>query len=197
MDMLSRTEPSFATVFEFTTMGMAIISLNGQWMKMNNSLSTITGYSEEELLYTDITTIFLPEETDKLVGLFRAIVVWGFAFFSDRTKMKSKEGTIIRVECGISLIRDSDNEPLYYMAQMKDLSRKSEMERKLAESEQRYNSLIEHNPAGILTSDLNGLIKSVNPAMERILGYHERRIWWDGPSIISGSKRESSRIPDR
>ena len=45
------------------------------------------------------------------------------------------------------------------------------LKRKLAESEQRYNSLIEHNPAGIITSDLNGLIKSVNPAMERILGY--------------------------
>ncbi|MDQ0875486.1 two-component system sporulation sensor kinase A [Paenibacillus sp. V4I3] len=171
MDMLSRTEPSFATVFEFTTMGMAIISLNGQWMKMNNSLSAITGYSEEELLYTDITTIFLPEETDKLIGLLDQLLSGDLRSVQIEQSMKSKEGTIIRVECGISLIRNSDNEPLYYMAQMKDLSRKSEMERKLAESEQRYNSLIEHNPAGILTSDLNGLIKSVNPAMERILGY--------------------------
>ena len=42
MDMLSRMEPSFATVFEFTTMGMAIISLNGQWMKINTSLCTYT-----------------------------------------------------------------------------------------------------------------------------------------------------------
>lgn len=171
MDMLSRTEPSFATVFEFTTIGMAIISLNEQWMKMNNSLSAITGYSEEELLYTDITTIFLPEESDKLLGLLNQLLSGDLRSFQIEQRMKSKEGTILRVECGISLIRNSDNEPLYYMAQMKDLSKKSEMELKLAESEQRYNSLIEHNPAGILTSDLNGLIRSVNPAMERILGY--------------------------
>lgn len=171
MDMLSRTEPSFATVFEFTTMGMAIISLNGQWMKMNNSLSAITGYSEEELLYSDITTIFLPEENDKLFGLLEQLLSGDLRSFQIEQRMKSKEGTIIRVECGISLIRNSDHEPLYYMAQMEDLTIKSEMERKLAESEQRYKSLIEHNPAGILTSDLNGLIISVNPAMERILGY--------------------------
>ncbi|MCY9665429.1 PAS domain S-box protein [Paenibacillus alginolyticus] len=171
MDMLSRTEPSFATVFEFTTIGMAIISLNGQWMKMNNSLSAITGYSEEELLYTDITTIFLPEESDKLLGLLKQLLSGDLRSFQIEQRMKSKEGKILKVECGISLIRNSDNEPLYYMAQMKDLSKKSEMELKLAESEQRYNSLIEHNPAGILTSDLNGLIISVNPAMERILGY--------------------------
>jgi PAS domain S-box-containing protein len=171
MDMLSRTEPSFAMVFEFTTMGMAIISLNGQWMKMNNSLSAITGYSEEELLYTDITTIFLPDENDKLFGLLEQLLSGDLRSFQIEQRMKSKEGKIIRVECGISLIRNSDHEPLYYMAQMKDLTIKSEMERKLAESEQRYNSLIEHNPAGILTSDLNGLIMSVNPAMERILGY--------------------------
>ncbi|KRF13314.1 PAS domain S-box protein [Paenibacillus sp. Soil787] len=171
MDILSRMEPSFATVFEFTTMGMAIISLNGQWMKMNNSLSSITGYSEEELLYTDITTILMPEETDKLLGLLEQLSSGDLRSFQIEQRMKSKEGTILRVECGISLIRNSDNEPLYYMAQLKDLSKKTEMERKLAESEQRYNSLIEHNPAGIITSDLNGLIISVNPAMERILGY--------------------------
>ncbi|MCY9697765.1 PAS domain S-box protein [Paenibacillus alginolyticus] len=171
MDMLSRTEPSFATVFEFTTIGMAIISLNGQWMKMNNSLSAITGYSEDELLYTDITTIFLPEESDKLLGLLKQLLSGDLRSFQIEQRMKSKEGKILKVECGISLIRNSDNEPLYYIAQMKDLSKKSEMELKLAESEQRYNSLIEHNPAGILTSDLNGLIISVNPAMERILGY--------------------------
>ena len=65
------------------------------------------------------------------------------------------------------------NEPLYYMAHLRDLSINSEIERRLAESEQRYTSLIEHNPAGILTSDLNGLIQTVNPAMERILGFTE------------------------
>ncbi|KQX66942.1 PAS domain S-box protein [Paenibacillus sp. Root444D2] len=171
MDMLSRTEPSFATVFEFTTMGMAIISLNGQWMKMNNSLIAITGYSEEELVNTDITTIFLPEENDKLPGHLEQLLSGDLRYFQIEQRLKSKEGVIKRVECGISLIRNSDNEPLYYMAQMKDLSIKSEMELKLAESEQRYNSLIEHNPAGIITSDLNGVIISVNPAMERILGY--------------------------
>ncbi|WNR42191.1 PAS domain S-box protein [Paenibacillus roseipurpureus] len=56
------------------------------------------------------------------------------------------------------------------------MSMQSDMERKLAESEQRYKSLIKHNPAGILTCDLDGRIQSLNPAMERILGYTEAEL---------------------
>ncbi|MGG1517322.1 PAS domain S-box protein [Paenibacillus oryzisoli] len=50
------------------------------------------------------------------------------------------------------------------------------MARKLAESEQRYRSLIEHNLAGIVTCDMQGHILSMNQAMERILGYTEQEL---------------------
>jgi two-component system sporulation sensor kinase A len=171
--LLSKTEPSFAAVFEFTTMGMAIISLDGLWMRINNSLSSITGYCEQELVFKDINDIFLPEEAVKLHELFGQLLSGEQHSFQIEMKMKQKDGAMLEVECGISLIRGSHNEPLYYLSQFSHLSPKSEMERKLAESEQRYKSLIEHNPAGILTCDLNGLIKNINPAMERILGFTE------------------------
>ncbi|SDN75188.1 two-component system, sporulation sensor kinase A [Paenibacillus sp. yr247] len=172
--LLPRTEPSFAAVFEFNTIGMALISMGGLWMRVNSSLSAITGYSEEELVYTEITDIFLPEDTVKLPELIGQLLAGEMRTIQIEKRMKQKDGTIIWVECVVSIIRDANNEPLYYISQIRDLSsRKSDMERKLVESEQRYKSLIEHNPAGILTCDLNGLIKSVNPAMERILGFTE------------------------
>ena len=62
MDILSRTEPSFAANLEFTTIGMALISLNKQWMKINNKPSSIIGYSEEDLVNMNIDAILLPEE---------------------------------------------------------------------------------------------------------------------------------------
>ncbi|RXT05650.1 PAS domain S-box protein [Ammoniphilus sp. CFH 90114] len=42
-----------------------------------------------------------------------------------------------------------------------------------AKSEQHYKSLFEHNPNAVFSFDLEGNYLSVNPAMERLLGYSE------------------------
>ena len=68
--------------------------------------------------------------------------------------MKHKDSTLKRMDCQMSVVHDGTNKPYACIVQVKDLSTQSEMERKLAESEQRYKSLIEHNPAGILTCDI-------------------------------------------
>lgn len=174
--LLSSTEPSFAAVFEFTTMGIAIISLNGLWLRVNNSLCTLTGYAEEELVNRELHAIFSPDESEELEAYFEQMLSGDTSFYQLEKKLIRKDGSIAWVEFRISLMRDSQDEPFYYMSQISYLSQKTEMERKLAESEQRYKSLIEHNPAGILTCDLKGTIKSLNPAMERILGYTEGEV---------------------
>lgn len=171
--LLSGIEPSFAAVFEFTTMGIAIISLSGLWLRVNNPLCTLTGYMEEELVFREIHAIFPPEEAEKLEQCFDHLLSGVIDTVQLEKKVIQKDGTTAWVEFRISLIRDSHRVPLYYLSQISYLSQKTEMERKLAESEQRYKSLIEHNPAGILTCDLKGIIKSLNPAMERILGFEE------------------------
>ncbi|NOV02973.1 PAS domain S-box protein [Paenibacillus planticolens] len=174
--LLSGTEPSFAAVFEFTTMGIAIISLSGLWVRVNNRLCTLTGYTEEELVYKDLRGIFSPEEDEELGSCFEQLISGKISASQLEKKLIQKDGTLAWVDFRISLVRNSQNEPLYYISQISYLTQKTEMERKLAESEQRYKSLIEHNPAGILTCDLKGMIKSLNPAMERILGFEEREM---------------------
>ncbi|UKS29095.1 PAS domain S-box protein [Paenibacillus sp. HWE-109] len=171
--LLSRTEPSFASIFEYTTVGMALISLHGHWMRMNSSMCSLSGYAEEDLLYKELHDLFLPDEKIKMRARISQLLSGDIRAIHMEKKLIQKEGNILGVECDMSLVRDAYNQPLYFISQIRPLPPKSEMEQKLAESEQRYKSLIEHNPAGILTCDLNGLIKNVNPAMERILGFLE------------------------
>ncbi|MEC0232500.1 PAS domain S-box protein [Paenibacillus alba] len=192
--LFSSTEPSFASVFEFSTVGMALVSLQGRWIRVNPSLCQLSGYSEDELVYRDLNDLFLPEENVKMRGISAQLLAGEIRSAQFDKRMKQKDSTLLDVECGISLARDAYNQPLYYIFQLKALPTKSEMEQKLAESEQRYKSLIEHNPAGILTCDLDGWIKSVNPAMERILGYLESEMlglsinhFWGEESLIESS----------
>ncbi|MDR6882383.1 PAS domain S-box protein [Bacillus sp. 3255] len=174
--LLASTEPSFAAVFEFTTIGMAIISLNGLWLKVNERLSGLIGFPADELAGREMHSIFLQDGAEKLQARFGRLVAGEGSSCQLELDLARKDGQLARAELVIALIRDTHNEPLYFLAQMSLLAQQSDMQRKLAESEQRYKSLIEHNPAGILTCDLVGTIKSLNPAMERILGYKEEEM---------------------
>lgn len=43
---------------------MALVSLEGKWIKVNHALSKITGYKEEELLSTNFQTLTYPKDLD-------------------------------------------------------------------------------------------------------------------------------------
>lgn len=172
----SEMEPSFDAIFEFTTTGMALISLEGQWLKMNRSLSSILGYSAQELLGTNVKTLFELTQARHIDNIMQKLLGGEQHSFQAIIQMRHKDLSLKSVDWLMSIMLNSDNEPLAFIVQVKDLSQQSEMERKLAESEQRYKSLIEHNPAGILTCDTQGRIQFVNPAMERIMGSSENEL---------------------
>ncbi|NEW06573.1 PAS domain S-box protein [Paenibacillus sp. SYP-B3998] len=171
--LLRNKGPMFGAAFEFAAIGMAIISIDGCWMEVNHCLCSITGYSRQELLNSKVQTIIFPEDREKQLACMEQLVAGEISSSQIEHRIKLKLGCVIWVECGMSIIKDEGGKPLYYVWQFRDISHGSDMERKLAESEQRYKSLIKHNPAGIITCDLHGFIKNINPAMERILGFME------------------------
>ncbi|MDR6549765.1 PAS domain S-box protein [Paenibacillus qinlingensis] len=171
MTKQSEMEPSFDTIFEFITMGMALISLDGQWLRLNRSLCDMLGYSETELLTTNIKALLEPAQQGHFLSAYEKLQVGTLTDYQLNMRIQHKNLAMMCVDWRMSVVRDSDYEPQAFLVQVKEISEQSEMERKLAESEQRYKSLIEHNPAGILTCDIQGRILGANPAMERILGY--------------------------
>ncbi len=176
MNNQSEMEPSFNAIFEFTTMGMALISLEGHWLRMNRSLCDIVGYSERELLTTQMKSLLEPNQVRLIDRIMKNLLGGELPVFQENISILHKDLSVLYVDWRMSVMRDIDNTPQAFIVQMKVVSQQSDMERKLAESEQRYKSLIEHNPAGILTCDIHGRIQGVNPAMERILGYSENEL---------------------
>ncbi|OAS16300.1 PAS domain S-box protein [Paenibacillus oryzisoli] len=173
MNNQSEMEPSFDAMLDFTTMGMALISLEGHWLKVNRSLCDILGYSERELLTTHVEMFVEPTQVRYINRSMKDLLHSEIPTYQEQISILHKDLSLRSVDWRMSVIRDADNLPVTFLVQINVVSQQSDIERKLAESEQRYKSLIEHNPAGILTCDIHGRIQGVNPAMARILGYSE------------------------
>ena len=61
-EALHEAEERFGRAFEDAPIGMALVGLDGQWLRVNAALCEITGYREHELLELDFQTLTHPED---------------------------------------------------------------------------------------------------------------------------------------
>jgi len=59
---LRESEQRFRGAFEFAAIGMALVGIDGRWIRVNRALSGIVGYTAEELLATTFQAITHPED---------------------------------------------------------------------------------------------------------------------------------------
>jgi len=61
---LEESEERFRFAMHFSPVGMALVAPDGRWLGTNPALCAIVGYSEKELLATDVQSITYPDDRD-------------------------------------------------------------------------------------------------------------------------------------
>lgn len=61
-EALWESEELFRSAFDYAAIGMASLTLDGRWLKVNRALCEIVGYSEEELLETTWQIVQHPDD---------------------------------------------------------------------------------------------------------------------------------------
>lgn len=148
--------------------GNAVISNEGRWLQVNQTLCRITGYSEEELLDLTLQAIVFPDDFNGLQERLTRLRQGDADEFRLETRYIHKTGRIVWVDSNISVIRkQTDNPPGYFLCQIQDIS---EWKRKEAELHLAA-SVFANTRDGILILSGDKTILKVNQAFERILGY--------------------------
>ena len=126
---LQQSEEHFRNAFDHAA-GMALISADGQWRRVNRSLCQILGYSEQELLATNFQEVTYPDDLgDDLVHIYQLLE--GKRRIDQREKRYlHKQGHPIWVLQSASVARNSGGEPLHLILQIQDIT-----ERKRAEEQ--------------------------------------------------------------
>ena len=125
---LLESEQRFRLTFELAGSGIAHVSLEGHFLRVNRSLCSILGYAEKELIGRTVRELSHPEDRDK-TDTGRARVRAGdlpSARFQKR--YLRKDGATVWVDLTVAVVRDAAGEPLYDIAVFDDAT-----ERKAAE----------------------------------------------------------------
>jgi PAS domain S-box-containing protein len=137
-DKIKASERLFRSAFEQVAVGMANLSLGGEWIRMNDQICKITGYSHDELSGTRYEKLYNSAYQAAAITEFRNITGGKKQDQCTTRKFLKKDGSSIWVECLLTLISDEQQQPLYIAVVVKDIDMARRTEHQL---EYRNNEL--------------------------------------------------------
>jgi len=124
----------FQNAFEFAAIGMALVSTEGKWLRVNRAICEITGYSEAELLKRTFQEITHPDDLDLDLENVRKMLASEIDTYQMEKRYFHKNGSIVWVLLSVSLVRTESGEPLFFISQIQDITRQKTSEQQLAKA---------------------------------------------------------------
>ncbi|QUY43708.1 PAS domain S-box protein [Acaryochloris marina] len=125
---LRASEARFAKAFEHAAIGIALVSPEGRWLKVNASVCNITGYSESELLALTFQNITHPEDLDVDLETINQLLAGEIDHCHLEKRYIHKQGHEVWISLSVSLVSQEDGSPLHFVAQIQDISQRKQAE---------------------------------------------------------------------
>jgi diguanylate cyclase (GGDEF)-like protein/PAS domain S-box-containing protein len=175
-DALREARDRFRSIFEHAPIGVAMVSLEGRYLQVNRSLCEILGYTEEELQALTWQEITHPDDLAASSAYARRIVEGEFPSYHLEKRFLHADGHTVWTSLSVSLVRDAEGEPRYFLSQIQDVTERKRAESALRESEQRFRGSFERAATGMALVGTDGRFLRVNRSLCEILGYPEREL---------------------
>jgi PAS domain S-box-containing protein len=179
----SRVDP-VAGVVEYA--GDAIIgtTLDGTITSWNPVAEKVYGYSSKEVIGKSVSLLAPEDALGEMQAILARILAGHNIDHYEGTRVR-KDGTVISVSLSASPIRDASGAIVGIARAARDGS-----EAKLAyESAQRMAAIVEHSEDAIISSTIDGIVTSWNPAAERLYGYSSQEMIGKSAHIVNPKDR--------
>ncbi|QHS54673.1 PAS domain S-box protein [Mucilaginibacter sp. 14171R-50] len=151
---LEISEETFRNAFEYSPIGVVLVSMAGKFMKVNKSICEMLGYTAEELMTKTFQEITHPEDLEADLALLQKTLSGEIRTYNLEKRYIKKDGSFIWILLFVALVRDKTGEPLYFVSQIKDITERKKAESQLKESERRWIFASEGTGGGIWDFDL-------------------------------------------
>lgn len=161
---LDESDKLYHSTFDMVPVGIVYISLDGRWLKVNQRLCDLLGYSKAELEVTDTDRLLCssksPSETQALRNMIAGIA--DLHTMEEKT-YKARNGSTLYTRVNISLHRDKDDDARHFIYLIEDFTARRALENQL----QQANKM---NAVGRLAA---GVAHDFNNLLTVILGQAE------------------------
>ena len=126
----SNTDGYYAA-FNYTAIGMAVLSADGRLLWVNRSLCMFLDYSESELLGSSLTSITRPEDLEIADAALRSMLEQQKDLLQLEVRHQRRDGEQVWALWNVARYQDPSDERIYLLLQLQDITERRQSEEKL------------------------------------------------------------------
>lgn len=145
---LRNSEETMRAAMEHASVGMALMTLGGRCLRVNQALSDLVGYTCDELLNMDLRGITHPDDMQPEAQTMHHALDTGEGRTQFDKRVLHKSGKVLFVQTNMSLVQVADSLQRYFIVQFLDLTARQEMEQMKSD----FVSMVSHELRTPMTS---------------------------------------------
>jgi diguanylate cyclase (GGDEF)-like protein/PAS domain S-box-containing protein len=175
--------------FDFTTVGLVVITPEGVFREVNRAFCEMTGYTRAEVEGQSFRQFTHPEDITRDEEQLRHVRSGGDLPNSTDKRFIRKDGTELWVRRSAAVVRDPSGNVRYVVGAFVDLSEQRQKDRAIRQMNGFLGAIVDNSPVAIYTTDFDGVITFWNPAAERIFGYTREQALGKFAVFVQDDKR--------
>jgi len=165
------SEGQFRGAFEFSAIGMALVSNAGRWLKVNNELCNMLGYTPDELLSRTFLDITHPEDLGLDLLQLGQMLKCEIESYQMEKRYFHKDRSVVWVLLNVSMVTDQNGAPVHFIFQIENITKRKEIEGALQKINQELKAIFDSEHVSIIGTDTKGVITHFSKGAEAMLGY--------------------------
>ncbi len=137
---LRGSEALSRATFEQAAVGIAHVGADGRWLRVNDKLCAIVGYSREELLKSTFQDITHPDDLETDLDHLQQMLAGSIETYSIEKRYLREDRSVVWVNLTVSLTRTADGAPRHFISVVEDISARKHDEEALRVSEARLET---------------------------------------------------------
>lgn len=155
------SEERFRATFEQAAVGIAHVSLDGQWLRINERYCEIVGYSEDELHQLTFRDITHPLDIEDDLARREQLVRAGHGSYSSEKRYIRKDGTSIWAQVTASITEPSRFREAYLIVVVEDITMRKDAERILAVRLDQQSAVMAISQLALVEENLDTLLTEI------------------------------------
>jgi diguanylate cyclase (GGDEF)-like protein/PAS domain S-box-containing protein len=195
---LGDAEARFRSAFEEAGIGMAIVGLDGRFLRVNRELARILGRTVQELLDSEgIAAVSHLDDLDSRLGDFARLIAGEMDRYQRDRRYAHADGRTIWGATTLSLVRDEAGGPLYAIGQLEDITARRAAEDRAGRRAAQQSALARLSQLALTEQRFPALARATVRSITEILdvtlaGLAERSADHDGLRFVIGAHSDDA-----
>src|SRR5215469_967073 len=169
---LRESERLFRAMFERSVVGIAHTAPDGHWLRVNQRLCELLGYTRDELAVRTFHDVTHPDDVDDSVAHLKQLLVGGRDADEWDKRYIRKDGAVIWVHLTVSLVRTPTGEPDYFISMVQDITDRKQLEHDRSQSLERERAArLEAEAARVEADATNAQLRAMQALTDTALSH--------------------------